>query len=164
MLVGLHVVLSVGLACLFTPCFTTALNPLPPYLYSHGSAILATLQQVAGAAGTALLVAIMAGSSLKLTQAGVPQLAALNGGIHAAFSVAAVISIGALICSFFMKNPVPDEAATPTTSADDFDVELSAPDRPVEPQPQRHPHLEATRGRQVAQVEDVAPAEFPGQS
>ena len=110
MLVGLHVVLSVGLACLFTPCFTTGLNPLPPYLYSHGSAILATLQQVAGAAGTALLVAIMAGRSLKLTRSGVPQLEALNGGIHSAFTVAALISIAALVCAFFMKNPKPPVA------------------------------------------------------
>ena len=112
MLVGLHVVLSVGLACLFTPCFTTALNPLPPYLYSHGSAILATLQQVAGAAGTALLVAIMSGSSLKLAQSGASPAAALNGGINAAFTVAAVISIGALICAFFMRN-----AKAPVTEA-----------------------------------------------
>ena len=41
------------------PRFTTALNPLPPKLYSHGSAILSTLQQVSGAAGVALLVAIV---------------------------------------------------------------------------------------------------------
>jgi DHA2 family lincomycin resistance protein-like MFS transporter len=52
MLIGLHMVLMLGLACLFTPAFTAGLNPLPPYLYSHGSAILGTLQQVAGAAGT----------------------------------------------------------------------------------------------------------------
>ncbi len=109
LLVGLHMLLSVGLACLFTPCFTTGLNPLPPSLYSHGSAILATLQQVAGAVGTALLVAIMAGRSLKLAQSGVPELAALNGGINAAFTVAAVISIGALACAIFMKNPLPPE-------------------------------------------------------
>ena len=48
-----------GLAFLFTPAFTTALNPLPPSLYSHGSAILSTLQQVSGAAGVALLVTIV---------------------------------------------------------------------------------------------------------
>ena len=36
------------------------------------------------------------------------------------------------------------------------------PSCPVEPQPQRHPHLEATGGGQVAQVEDVAPAELSG--
>ena len=59
LLLGVHLVLSTGLAFLFTPAFTTALNPLPPKLYSHGSAILSTLQQVAGAAGVALLVTIM---------------------------------------------------------------------------------------------------------
>ena len=31
-----------GLALLFTPAFTTGLNPLPPHLYSHGSALLNT--------------------------------------------------------------------------------------------------------------------------
>src|SRR5215203_995637 len=70
MLVGLHMLLMLGLACLFTPSFTAGLNPLPPYLYSHGSAILGTLQQVAGAAGAALLVAIMASRTATLTQAG----------------------------------------------------------------------------------------------
>ena len=59
LLLGIHLVLSTGLAFLFTPAFTTALNPLTPKLYSHGSAILSTLQQVAGAAGVALLVTIM---------------------------------------------------------------------------------------------------------
>lgn len=59
LLLGIHLVLSTGLALLFTPAFTTALNPLPPTLHSHGSATLATLQQVAGAAGVALLVTIM---------------------------------------------------------------------------------------------------------
>ena len=67
----LHVVMMVGLACLFTPSFTTGLNPLPPQLYSHGSAILATLQQVAGAAGTALLIALMSGRAAELVRSGV---------------------------------------------------------------------------------------------
>ena len=93
LLVGLHMLLMVALACLFTPCFTTGLNPLPPDLYSHGSAILSTLQQVAGAAGTALLVAIMSSQTATLTEAGLPELAALNGGISLALSrVAALVS------------------------------------------------------------------------
>ncbi len=109
MLVGLHVTLSVGLACLFTPCFTTALNPLPPSLYSHGSAILATLQQVSGAAGTALLVAIMAARSLALRASGASEQAALTGGIQNAFGVAALISIAVVVCAAFLKNTVPAE-------------------------------------------------------
>jgi len=114
MLIGLHMLLMLGLACLFTPCFTAGLNPLPQYLYSHGSAILGTLQQVAGAAGAALLVAIMAGRTETLTQAGLPQLVALNGGIQTAFGVAAVISIASLVLAFFIRNTKPptDEQST----------------------------------------------------
>jgi MFS transporter, DHA2 family, lincomycin resistance protein len=106
-LVGLHMLLMLGLACLFTPSFTAGLNPLPPYLYSHGSAILATLQQVAGAAGVALLVALMASRTAILSDAGLPQLAALNGGIQTAFGVAALISIATLVLAFFIRNTKP---------------------------------------------------------
>ena len=110
LLVGLHMVMMVSLAFLFTPCFTAALNPLPPQLYSHGSAILTTLQQVAGAAGTALLVAIMVARAATLTAADQPETVALNGGISAAFGVAAVVSLGALALALFMRSPKPEGA------------------------------------------------------
>jgi DHA2 family lincomycin resistance protein-like MFS transporter len=132
MLIGLHMLLMLGLACLFTPSFTASLNPLPPYLYSHGSAILGTLQQVAGASGAALLVAIMASKTAILTEAGVPQLVALNGGIQAAFGVAAVISIAALVCAFFIRNTKPPSAES---SADDLDVELRATEQTEDSHP-----------------------------
>jgi DHA2 family lincomycin resistance protein-like MFS transporter len=130
MLVGLHMLLMLGLACLFTPAFTAALNPLPPYLYSHGSAILGTLQQVAGAAGTALLVAIMATRTATLSQAGLPPIPALNGGIATAFSVAALISIAAVILAFFIRNSKPpmDEQSTDHTTVGS---EQSASDQPA---------------------------------
>jgi MFS transporter, DHA2 family, lincomycin resistance protein len=107
MLIGVHMLLMLGLACLFTPSFTAGLNPLPPYLYSHGSAVLGTLQQVAGAAGAALLVAVMSSRTATLTQDGLPQLAALNGGIQTAFGVAALISIGAVVLACFIRNTKP---------------------------------------------------------
>ena len=97
LLLGLHLVLSVGLACLFTPAFTTALNPLPPQLYSHGSAILSTLQQVAGAAGVALLVTIMTLQSVAAAAGGVAPVAAQVSGIHLAFAVAAGIGLVAVV-------------------------------------------------------------------
>jgi DHA2 family lincomycin resistance protein-like MFS transporter len=114
MLIGLHMLLMLGLACLFTPAFTAGLNPLPPYLYSHGSAIFGTLQQVAGAAGTALLVAIMAGRAATLEAAGLSPTAALNGGISTAFLVAAVVSIGTIVLACFIRNtkpPMDEESA-----------------------------------------------------
>jgi DHA2 family lincomycin resistance protein-like MFS transporter len=92
--VVLYAVLSLGLALLFTPAFTTGLNPLPPHLYSHGSAIMSTLQQVAGAAGTALLVSIFA------------VVAAASGfvaGMQAAFLTATFIAVVALVLSTMMR-------------------------------------------------------------
>ncbi|HET9648960.1 MAG TPA: DHA2 family efflux MFS transporter permease subunit [Microlunatus sp.] len=106
-LLGLHMAVMASLAFLFTPAFTSGLNPLPPHLYSHGSAILTTLQQVAGAAGTAVLVMIMTARAASLVAAGVPQAEAVNGGIELAFAVAAVIAIGAAVCAAFLRNPVP---------------------------------------------------------
>ncbi|MCU1521749.1 MAG: drug resistance transporter, EmrB/QacA subfamily [Arthrobacter sp.] len=93
-IVTLHVGLSLGLALIFTPAFTTGLNPLPPHLYSHGSAILSTLQQVAGAAGTALLVSIYAV---------VAASAGMVAGMHAAFLTAAAIALAAVVLSALMR-------------------------------------------------------------
>ncbi len=107
LLVVTHVAMMLALASLFTPAFTTGLNPLPPQLYSHGSAILTTLQQVAGAAGTALLVAVMASRTGSLLGSGVTPQLAQNGGIQTAFTVGTVICAGSIICAIFMRNPRP---------------------------------------------------------
>ncbi len=103
MLLGLHLLFSAGLAFLLTPSFTTGLNPLPPSLYSHGSAILTTFQQVAGAAGTALLVAILAARSATLEAAGFPAQAAELAGLQTAFLVAAGIAAVGIVLAFFMQ-------------------------------------------------------------
>ena len=113
LLIALHVTMSVALACLFTPAFTTALNPLPPQLYSHGSAILTTLQQVAGAAGTALLVALMSSRTTQLIAAGVAPLAAMTSGLQRAFGVATLIALLAIVLALFMRSPRPVESAEP---------------------------------------------------
>jgi DHA2 family lincomycin resistance protein-like MFS transporter len=100
-IVTLHVGLSFGLALLFTPAFTTGLNPLPPHLYSHGSAIMSTTQQVAGAAGTALLVSIFAV---------VTAASGLVAGMSAAFLTATVIAVAAVVLSAMMRKT---QGATP---------------------------------------------------
>jgi MFS transporter, DHA2 family, lincomycin resistance protein len=106
-LLGLHVLFTAGLAFILTPSFTTGLNPLPPSLYSHGSAILTTFQQVAGAAGTALLVAILAGVSGAMTEAGVDPASAQLAGLHAAFLVAAGIASAGIVLGLLMKKTEP---------------------------------------------------------
>lgn len=58
--IAVHIGLMAGLGLMLTPLLTEALAVLPPALYSHGSAIMATLQQVAGAAGTAAFITVTA--------------------------------------------------------------------------------------------------------
>ena len=118
---AMHVVLSLGLALLFTPAFTSGLNPLPPHLYSHGSAILSTLQQVAGAAGTALLVGVMASQTHSSAASGATSSAieAQLSGFRAAFLVAAIVAIASIVLAAFLRNrpavPAP-EGAEPTAA------------------------------------------------
>ncbi|MET4135075.1 DHA2 family efflux MFS transporter permease subunit [Pseudarthrobacter sp. PvP090] len=107
-IIALHVGLSLGLALIFTPAFTTGLNPLPPHLYSHGSAIMSTLQQVAGAAGTALLVSIYA-----VVSAG----AGIVAGMHAAFLTASVIAVAAVVLSALMRKTAAADHAAPAAPA-----------------------------------------------
>lgn len=115
---ALHIGLSLGLALLFTPAFTSGLNPLPPHLYSHGSAILSTLQQVAGAAGTALLVGVMASQAAAVSTTGGPIDAQMNG-FRAAFLVAAIVAVASIVLAAFLRNrpavqaPEGAEAVTP---------------------------------------------------
>ena len=111
LLLGLHILFSAGLAFLLTPSFTTGLNPLPPSLYSHGSAILTTLQQVSGAAGTALLVTVLAIRSTGLEAAGATPSEAELGGLQTAFLVASGIASVAIVLAFFMQKT---EAKLPT--------------------------------------------------
>lgn len=110
MVLGIHVVLSVGLGLMFTPLFTTSLGSVRPELYSHGSALVGTLQQLAGAAGTALFVVVMVTRAAGLTEDGLSPEVALAGGIRTAFVCGAVLSLLAVVASFFVRRP--EEAAT----------------------------------------------------
>jgi DHA2 family lincomycin resistance protein-like MFS transporter len=100
-----HVVMCVGFAFLFTPLFTMSLSSVKPSLYSHGSAVIGTIQQVAGAAGVALFVAIMSARSTTLAARGLASVDALSGGIRGGFLCGAIISLFAVACVFFVRTP-----------------------------------------------------------
>jgi DHA2 family lincomycin resistance protein-like MFS transporter len=104
-LLGSHLVLSAGLALIFTPLFTASLGALPVRLYSFGSAVVGTVQQVAGAAGTALFVTVMTATALARTDTGADVVAATSSGVHAAFTVGAVISLLAIPAAFLLRRP-----------------------------------------------------------
>jgi len=98
-IIALHVVLVIGLSLMFTPLMTDALGQLPGDLDSHGSAIMATLQQVAGAAGTALFITVMTLASAD--PAGGTDVA----GARAAFLTAAIIATIALPLTLLVGRP-----------------------------------------------------------
>lgn len=100
-----HIVISIGLALVFTPLFTASLSSVRQELYSHGSAILGSVQQVAGAAGIALFVALMTIRTASLAGEGLEPVSALAGGIQLAFMVGAVISLFAIAAAFFVRKP-----------------------------------------------------------
>jgi MFS transporter, DHA2 family, lincomycin resistance protein len=58
-IVALHIGLMVGISMVWMPSQTNGLNQLPPELYPHGTAVMNTLQQVAGAIGTAVAISIL---------------------------------------------------------------------------------------------------------
>ena len=100
-----HIVLSIGLAFTFTPLFTSSMSSVPPKFYSHASAILGSVQQVAGAAGIALFVAVMSLQTAAGTAAGLGQVDALAAGIRAGFLCGAIVSLLMIVSAFFVKRP-----------------------------------------------------------
>ncbi|RZT58144.1 DHA2 family lincomycin resistance protein-like MFS transporter [Microcella alkaliphila] len=79
--------IGLGLALLFTPLLTNGLAALRPQLNPYGSAIVGTVQQVAGAAGIALFLSVAAFVAPATGEASISA-----DGVRAAFTVAAALA------------------------------------------------------------------------
>jgi DHA2 family lincomycin resistance protein-like MFS transporter len=101
--VVIHVLLSLGLSTLMTPLMTSSLGALRMDLYSHGSAIMSTLQQVAAAAGTAVFITLMTTGAASSLAAGATELTAQSDGIHLAFLCGTGMGLAAVAASFLIK-------------------------------------------------------------
>ncbi|MEI4273180.1 MDR family MFS transporter [Klenkia sp. LSe6-5] len=93
---ALHTLLSAGLSSVLTPLLASALGALPAELHSHGSAMINTVQQLAGATGTALFITLMA-------QAGHVGDNAPIVGVQLAFTVGAGLSIISVVGVLFVR-------------------------------------------------------------
>nr|WP_281390758.1 MDR family MFS transporter [Sphaerisporangium rubeum] len=102
MILGLHALLMVSLAAMFTPVFTLALGSVPPPLYPHASSILSTLQQVAAAIGTALVITVMSVRADALRSAGATDALALLGGMRLAFIIGAALSLVVIVTALLL--------------------------------------------------------------
>ena len=115
--VAIHVTLSIGLGFLMTPLMTSALGSVEPALYSHGSAIMNTLQQLAGGAGTALFITVMSTRTAAGVADGLDPVAAQAGGVHDAFLWGTGLAVVAVIISFLVKAPATSDDGAKVASA-----------------------------------------------
>nr|WP_282801391.1 MDR family MFS transporter [Secundilactobacillus kimchicus] len=114
-IVFLYAVRMFGIAMAMMPATTVGMNALPVHLIGHGTAVNNTQRQIASSVGTAILTSVltnvanngMPGKHLLKTNPLHYKDAAINAtldGYHAAFMVAVVFCVLALITAFFMKN------------------------------------------------------------
>jgi len=108
LLIIVQAAMSVGLAMSFTPLFSSSLGSLHRSLYSHGSAVLNTLQQVGGAAGVALLTVTYSAILHAGEDDGLSRAPAGAPGARMAFLLAAIISLAAVALSPFVRKPADD--------------------------------------------------------
>lgn len=114
--IAVHLTLSLGLGLTFTPLMTSALGSLPRRFYPYGSATVGTLQQVAGAAGTAVFVAIMTVVTAGAIADGSDEVIAKADGIHAAFLVGAIVATAAVALALFVRKPAEGDVDLPAAA------------------------------------------------
>ncbi|MEC2395219.1 MFS transporter, partial [Bacillus toyonensis] len=110
------IILRIGLSFISMPLHTAGLNALPIELGSHGSAVNNTIRQLAGAIGTAVIIAVYTIQSTSH----ISQLSSGNGNVTAtqvtklssifsssdAYVFMLVLSFIALIIASFMPKKV----------------------------------------------------------
>lgn len=133
-IIAVYTIRMFGISLVMMPIMTNGLNAIPQRLNPHGTAINNTIQQVAGAIGTAILVTIFnshtnaraaelaADMQASGTASGVQPTAdqiaaatqvltqqAMLDGINYTFFVATIISAVAFVLTFFLKRAKPAE-------------------------------------------------------
>ncbi|HZH61711.1 MAG TPA: DHA2 family efflux MFS transporter permease subunit [Metabacillus sp.] len=108
-IIALHIVTMVGISMVMMPAQTNGLNQLPRELYPDGTAIMNTLQQVAGAIGTAIAISILSsgaeGFMITVEDKANPlnPLLAFTAGVQDAFLFAIIMAVIGFIISLFIK-------------------------------------------------------------
>ncbi len=110
-----YIVLMISISAMLMPAETNGLNQLPKHLYPHGTAIVSTLQPVAGAIGVSAFISIMsARQNSILSKAANPSDSvvineALVRGVELVYFIILFFALLALIMSFFVYRAKPDD-------------------------------------------------------
>lgn len=109
-----------GMSMVMMPVMANGINQLPQTMNPHATAMNNTLQQVSGAAGSALLVTLMQNKTeaeaerLAQSAAGDPAKMAdimneaMLNGINFSFKISVLIALIALVLTFFIKRAKPE--------------------------------------------------------
>jgi len=107
-IVAFHIIMFIGITLTMMPAQTNGLNQLPQQLYPDGTAIMNTLQQVAGAIGTAVAVTIMSISTANYVNLnGNTSTAQLEGsiqGIQNSITFGLIIAVIGFALSILLRN------------------------------------------------------------
>ena len=110
-----YILLMLSVAAIMMPAETNGLNQLPKRLYPHGSAVMSTLQPVAGAIGVSVFISIMNARQLRyLDQSTTPADAltadlALVAGVELVYFIAFAMSLVAVVLSFIVYRATPND-------------------------------------------------------
>jgi DHA2 family lincomycin resistance protein-like MFS transporter len=105
LIVLLHCLMMIAISLIMMPMQTNAMNGLAIRDYPHGTALLNTLQQVAGAIGVAFFMSILSSGSTKYyqTAADPTPAEAINAGMHASYTVGLIFAAVAFLLSFTVR-------------------------------------------------------------
>lgn len=99
----LYLLFMVGIGFFFTPLFSMTMGAVAPHLYSHASATVGSLQQVAGAAGTAIFITVFTIASSAFTG---PSSIGVTIGTQQAFVLGAVMWLATPVLAFAIRRKV----------------------------------------------------------
>ncbi|HJF33751.1 MAG TPA: DHA2 family efflux MFS transporter permease subunit [Sporosarcina psychrophila] len=107
-IIAFHIIMFIGISLTMMPAQTNGLNQLPTQMYPDGTAIMNTLQQVAGAVGTAVAVTIMSISTANYVNMNGNTVAAqLEGsiqGVQNSITFGLIIAVVGFALSLLLRN------------------------------------------------------------
>ncbi|MBM7713501.1 MDR family MFS transporter [Siminovitchia sp. FSL H7-0308] len=110
-----YILLMLSVSAIMMPAETNGLNQLPKHLYPHGTAVMTTLQPVAGAIGVSVFISIMNTRQLHFLQhANNPQDSAtihqaMVAGVELVYFIAFMMSVAAVILAFIVYRAVSEK-------------------------------------------------------
>lgn len=106
----------VGIGFFFTPLFSLTMGSVTPNLYSHASATVGSLQQVAGAAGTAMFITIFTIASTSPIASYTTDAQGVTAGAQQAFMLGAILWLITPVLAFMIRESKRDGSAAPSSA------------------------------------------------